>query len=113
MTIQTEHVSKLLGDRVNSLCRCRTHEAWNSRFYNRPSRRSGCTLRTRHKLDISSLSVAGMRYATVPVAEPFGQNLEVVAMHVHGVGTGVIAFDDHAYACITAEIEHIPFLITP
>ena len=52
-----------------------------------------------------------MRYATIPVTETFGQNLEVVAVHVHGVATGVIVFDDHAYACIAAEVEHIPFLI--
>ena len=52
-----------------------------------------------------------MRYATVPVAETFGQDLEVVAVHVHWVGTGVIILDDHAYACIAAEIVDIPFLV--
>ena len=98
---------------MNSLCWRPTHEAWNSRFYNRPSRRNCCTPRTRHELNISSLSVAGMRYATVPVAETLGQNLEVVAVHVHGMVTGVIVFHDHAYACIAAEIVHIPLLVIP
>ena len=52
-----------------------------------------------------------MRYATVPVAETLSQDLEIVAVHVHWVATGVIILDDHAYACIAAEIVHVPFLV--
>lgn len=89
-----------------------THVTWNPRFYNSAVRQiDSRALRAWHELDISPLCVLRVSYATVPVAEAFGQNLEVMAMHVHWVVTRVVIFDDHAYTCVTAEIVHIPFLI--
>lgn len=79
-------------------------------FYRAVGRIDSRTLRSRHELDISSLCVLGMSYATVPVAEAFSQDLEVVAVHVHWVVTWVMIFHNDAYTCVAAEIVHIPFL---
>ena len=95
----------------SSLWRHCTHITRDSRFYDSAvCLADSRTLRPRHELDVPPLCVFGMSYATVPVAEAFRQNLEVVAVHMHWMVAWVIIFDDHAYTCITAEIVHVPLL---
>ena len=64
-----------------------------------------------HELRVAALGVLLMRDGAVPGARAFGQNVEVVAVKVHGVGGDHFVFHDQADGGVGAEVVDVPLWV--
>lgn len=62
------------------------------------------------ELHVPALRVGRVHNGTVPCANAFRENVEVVSVQMHGVGGAAVVFDDDAHAVVGAEVVDIPLL---
>ena len=69
-----------------------------------------CASSTRlHELHVAALSVVLVCDGTVPGADAFGEDVEIVAMKMHGVGGRERILNNDADGAVSAEIVDVPF----
>ena len=69
--------------------------------------RSGRTARL-DDLHVATLRVGLMGYFAVPGADAFGEDVEIVAVEMHGVGGWEFVLDDEADGAVVAEVVDVP-----
>ena len=68
-------------------------------------------VRRLHQLHVSSLGVMDVLNGAIPGAGALGEDVEVVAVKVHGMRCGEMIADNDADGGITAEVVHVPLRV--
>ena len=61
------------------------------------------------ELHVTTLGVGLMDDGTVPGADALGENVEIVAVEMHGVGSREFVLDDDADGTVVSEVVDVPF----
>ena len=61
-----------------------------------------------HDLDVAALGVVLVGDLAVPGARAFGEDVEIMPVQMHGVGSGKFVMDDDADGGVVAEVVDVP-----
>ena len=73
-----------------------------------PRRTSGARL---HDLHVATLSIRLVDDFAVPGPDALRQDVEIMAVQMHGVGGTELVLDDNSYGAVVAEIVDIPLWV--